>query len=43
MTKTSVSTVRVLMSFFALRYVALLSDAEHIFAAHPEATALVEK
>lgn len=43
MTAMAVSTVCVLMSFFALHYVALFPDAEGVFAAHPEAAALVGK
>lgn len=43
MTAMSVSIVCVLMSFFALLYVALFPDAEYVLAAHPEATALVRK
>jgi hypothetical protein len=43
MTAMSVSTACVLMSFFALHYVALFPDAEHVLAAHPEAAALVQK
>jgi hypothetical protein len=43
MTAMSTSTMCVLMSFFALQYVALFPDAEHVLDAHPEATALVRK
>ncbi|MFP4896906.1 hypothetical protein [Paraburkholderia sp. EG304] len=43
MTVMAVSTVCMLMSFFALHYVALFPDAEDVLAAHPEATALVRK
>ncbi|MCX4151746.1 MULTISPECIES: hypothetical protein [Paraburkholderia] len=43
MTAMSVSTVCVLMSFFALHYAALFPDAEHVLAAHPEATALIRR
>lgn len=43
MTAMSVSNACVLMSFFALHYVALFPDAERVLAAYPEATVLVQK
>ncbi|MCX4177692.1 MULTISPECIES: hypothetical protein [Paraburkholderia] len=43
MAATSVSTVCVLMSFFAHHYVALFPEAEQVLAAQPAATALVRK
>lgn len=43
MTAMSVSNACVLMSFFALHYVALFPDAERVLAAYPEASVLVQK